>query len=322
MKKVVFYAHHLTLRGTTNAIVDYAQYNQSILGNESTIIYNAHNSTTNPDMSSDINLAYKLAKRFNVISYDAGKDNDFKRLDDIVSKYDVFYFLKAGKPEQPEIKSIKTANHAVFQSNQPHGDRFAYISEWLSTYCSNGTLPYVPHVVNLPPPNMDLRAKLGISKNKFVFGRHGGFKTFDIGFVQTAISSVAALDNYVFLMVNTEKFIDHPNIIYLPSFFGEQEKSNYINACDAMIHGRKLGESFGLSICEFLFHNKPVLAWEGGFDKHHVSLLGDHGLLYNEQNIFMKMCHLKSIVGRDFKQIVDPFTPAKVMAKFDEVFLK
>jgi hypothetical protein len=77
MKKVVFYAHHLTLRGTTNAIVDYAQYNQSILGNESTIIYNAHNSTTNPDMSSDINLAYKLAKRFNVISYDAGKDNDF-----------------------------------------------------------------------------------------------------------------------------------------------------------------------------------------------------------------------------------------------------
>jgi len=324
MKKVLFYSHQLNLRGTTNAIVDYAEYNQTILGNESTIIFNS--GLRDPgklDILSDQNVINKLSKRFNVIGYDAGPDDNFGPMESIAAQYDLFYFLKAGKKEKPEIKSTKTANHVVFQAYEPHGDVYAYVSEWLSNHCSDGLLQYVPHIVSLPPPNLDVRKKLGIPRTKFVFGRHGGMTTFDLPFVHKTIENIVTTrDDVVFLMVNTKKFLDHPSIIYLPSFFGAQETSNFVNACDAMIHGRSHGESFGLAICDFLYHNKPVLAWEGGIDKNHVTLLGKHGLLYNEQNLYAKMIHVRHILNRTFKQIVEPFSPENVMKKFDEVFIK
>ena len=89
-----------------------------------------------------------------------------------------------------------------------------------------------------------------------------------------------------------------------------------------MIHGRNLGESFGLSICEFLFHNKPVVAWEGGFDKNHVEILGSRDLLYSESNVKEKMLSVLGRLGEDYKSLVEPYNPNNVMKKFDEVFLK
>jgi hypothetical protein len=323
-KKVLFYTHVLNLRGVTNAIIDYAEYNQTVLGNESTIVYNSHNKTKNPDMASDTNLALKLSKKYNIVSYDAGPNDDFNNLNEYAGMFDCFYFLKAGHPEKPEITSTKTVNHAVFQHNTPHGDKYAYVSEWLSVQCSGGKIPFVPHIVDQPPPNMDLRAKLGIPKNKFVFGRHGGLTTFDVKCARDAVANIASnRDDIVFLMVNTERFYEHPNIIYLPAFFGYQEKANYVAACDAMIHGRQLGESFGLAICDFLFQNKPVLAWDGGYDRNHILLLQKYGLLYDEKNIYHKMLSLREFsVGKDYRQIVEPFNPKNVMKKFKKVFLK
>jgi hypothetical protein len=327
MKKILFYAHQLNYRGTTNSLVDYAEYNQSVLGNESTIIYNVDFNEKGLDILSDDAVISSISKRFNVIPYHAGPEDDFRELDKIASKYDLFYFQKAGLAEEPDIKSTKTANHAVFQYCDPHGDRYAYISEWLSKEAkkNNGVeIPFVPYIVNLPQPNKDLRAELGIPKDKFVFGRHGGVYTFDKEFTWKAVAKIAnERDDIVFLFANTRKMYEHPNIIYLEPFFGNQEKSNFINACDAMIPGRDLGESFGGAICEFLFFNKPVLAWEGGFDGNHRLLLGPSKLLYNEENIDLKMNSLKQwMVGKDFKQIVEPFSPENIMKKFDEVFIK
>ena len=37
--KVLFHAEQLNYRGTTNSILEYARYNQEILGNESIIVY-------------------------------------------------------------------------------------------------------------------------------------------------------------------------------------------------------------------------------------------------------------------------------------------
>ena len=37
--KVLFHAEQLNYRGTTNSILEYARYNQEILGNESVIVY-------------------------------------------------------------------------------------------------------------------------------------------------------------------------------------------------------------------------------------------------------------------------------------------
>ena len=323
MKKILFYAHQLNYRGVTNSLVDYAEFNQSVLGNESTIVYNTAFNAPGLDILTDDSVVKKLKTRFNIIPYDAGPEDDFRELDTMASKYDLFYFQKAGLQEEPEIKSTQTANHAVFQYNDPHGDRYAYISEWLSVFCSNGKIPYVPYVVDLPPPNYDLRKQLGIHKNKTVFGRHGGFYTFDIDFVWKNIVRITQTrDDIIFLLANTKRSYEHPNVIYLPPFFGNQEKSNFINACDAMIHGRILGESFGNSICEFLFHNKPVLAWEGGYDRNHILLLQKYGLLYNDGNILDKIYNIKSVIDKDYKSAVKEFSAELVMKKFDEVFIK
>ena len=85
---------------------------------------------------------------------------------------------------------------------------------------------------------------------------------------------------------------------------------------------RSLGESFGLAISEFLYHNKPVIAWEGGFDRNHVNMLQPYDLLYTKENVFQKIMELPDLVGaHDYKKIVEPFTPKNVMNKFKEVFI-
>ena len=89
-----------------------------------------------------------------------------------------------------------------------------------------------------------------------------------------------------------------------------------------MLHGRELGESFGLAISEFLFHNKPVLAWSGGFDRNHVQMLQHTGLLYDdEKQLREKLLSIRDYKNGDYKAIVEPFTPANVMRKFQQVFL-
>jgi hypothetical protein len=51
----------------------------------------------------------------------------------------------------------------------------------------------------------------------------------------------------------------------------------FINSRDAMIHTRKEGETFGLSISDFSFLNKPIIE----IDNSHIRILGDELILYN-----------------------------------------
>ena len=37
------------------------------------------------------------------------------------------------------------------------------------------------------------------------------------------------------------------------------DKVRFIQTCDMMIHGRTVGETFGIAIGEFSFYNKPVM---------------------------------------------------------------
>ena len=103
--------------------------------------------------------------------------------------------------------------------------------------------------------------------------------------------------------------------------FRSQEKTDFILSCDAMIHGRSDGESFGLAICESLFHNKPVFAFNGGRDQHHIDLLHNTDLLYNDSNEFhKKLLNIKSL-SFNYSSIVEQFSPENVMQKFNKVFL-
>lgn len=313
--RIAFHLDSINYRGTSVAVYDYAKYNQVILGNESVIIYN-NSIPYEKDMGSEQAVVDKLRDDFDVIGCKDEELNEVLMLEDV----DLAYFIKYGYNDKP-LPEVKTAIHAVFQAKDPHGDRYAYVSEWLSK-TMGGDIPFVPHVVQLPEANDSYREKFKISDNQIVVGRHGGLLSFDLDFVkQEVIEIVESTDDYVFLFVNTQPFHKHKNIKYIDSVVDLQKKSNFINTCDVMLHARQRGESFGLSVCEFLFHNKPVLAWEDGVDKNHIELLKDTNLLYNMDNFKQKLKSVKD-VNYNFKSIVEPFGPTTVMQKFKEVFIE
>ena len=329
--KVLFHAEQLNYRGTTNSILEYARYNQEILGNESIIVY-SQETPEGVDVASVPEIVDEVRAQYKTLTYE---DND--HLNRLAADYDFFYSQRAGEKVDSHTQrknaisdTTKFGVHCVFQWYDPHGDVYAYISEWISkeiakNYGVEKPIPWVPYIVRLPEPNYDVRAHFNIPKDKFVIGRHGGFNTLDIHeTVQAIVKVVETRDDIVFLFANTRPFIDHPRVIFGPPFFGQQQKANYIGACDAMIHGRFLGESFGLSIAEFLYQNKPVLAWNGGFDKNHIETLGPFGLLYEPdvENIYTKIVNLKDNPKKYYyKGAVDRYSPYNVMQQFKRVFL-
>jgi hypothetical protein len=314
--KVLFHANTLNYRGTTVAVADYARYNQEVLGNESIIAY-CKTYGQEKDMGNEPAVIDALEKEFKVVGYRAGRLEN--KIDE--NKVDLTYLISAGhKQELPS--NCKTAVHAVFQFNEPHGDRYAYISKWLSDEMSSGNIPYVPHIVHLPRPTTSYRKTLGIRDDQIVVGRIGGYYTFDIQGVKDYIKNlVTNNDTFVFLFAGTEPFIDHPNVKFINEIHDVQKKANFIDSCDCMIHARERGESFGLSIAEFLFFNKPVLAWNGGHDKNHLEMLKGSGTLYSNEDDLNYMLHNLNDFKQDWSARVSEFKPEIVMKKFNEVFL-
>lgn len=319
--KILFHANTLNYRGTTVALTDYARYNRNILGNESIITYNM-DLGYDKDMGSELAVINELAKEFTVLAY-SDKDPKGGSLEQWIDmhKPDLTYFIRAGQKE-PLPSNSKTAVHSVFQFNEPHGDRYAYVSEWLSKKMSGGTIPFVPHIVDLPEPNRDYREAFGIRKDQIVVGRYGGYYTFDLPFVKQTVERLASeSDKFVFLFMGTEPFVNSPNVFFIKETHDVQKKANFINTCDVMLHGRERGESFGLSIAEFLSLNKPVLSWNSGHDLNHLDMLKDSGLLYNDGTDIRRILNSLPDFKEDWTKRVEQFKPIPVMKKFKEVFL-
>lgn len=330
--KIAFHLENLTLRGTTVAVKDYAKYNKEILNNESIFFYKKGILDNNFDENC-IKRQEIFAQIFE--NYESFEYNDIEDLEKKVKIHacDFAYFLKAGFDDGMYLKDTKSLIHCVFNNYQPHGYKYSYISKWLAKIVSskNSLNNYVPHIVNLPKNiTVDLRQNLKISSDKFVVGRYGGFDQFDIPFVYNVINYLVNNDdNIIFIFINTRKFIEHKNVLFLNPIIDPQDKSNFISACDIMLHGRSDGESFGLSICEFLFHNKPVLSFGKGRDKNNVELLENVRGVYNsEYELLEKFFNLKyekmnGIKYDDkYSNIILEFSPENVMKRFDEIFLR
>ena len=313
MKIVGFHTNELNERGTNVAVYDYAHYNETILGNKSFIISNRN---------ADLTALKKFQDRFEVFLY-----NDFSECTQFCKDRNIqyVYYVKAGDRDGKIIPGCKSCIHAVFQHRDEHGDAYAYISQWLAKQME---LPsrYVPYMVDMPSPKISYRSKLKIPEDAIVIGRHGGYTEFDLQFVHRAIRDITAeRKDIYFLLMNTKPFTSpNPNIIHISSTYNMQNKSDFINTCDYMIHGRNMGESFGLAISEFLFHDKPVISWRDGQDKNHIEIMQDKGIWYNtEEDLKQK---LKAITKNNkpagfYKTIVDPFSPELVMKQFNKIFL-
>lgn len=312
--KILFYTETLNYRGTTVATLDYAKYVQNFLGHEVIIGYDSSLS-----IGSDIDTVDKVLNEVGK-NYET-RAADLNNIDSITNGIDFAYFIRAGN-RKALPKNVPSGVHAVFRYNEPHGNVYAYVSKWLSNYMTSGKAPYVPHIVYLPQPTENYRKYFGIPSDALVIGRYGGYDTFDLAWVKEIIKKILEARNDIyFLFMNTRPFFGHNNIIYVSPVHDLQIKSNYINTCDAFIHARQGGESFGLSVCEPLFFNKPVLASYSGGDKNHISILADTPLLYDESNLYEKILSLRDF-NDDWTALVSDYSPIKCIEKFEKVFLK
>jgi len=314
MVKIAFWDNYLCERGTSIALYDYAYYNIQILNNESIILYNKNISENDND------VLEKFKKKFTIYGV-----NDFNDVDQILkdTNCDILYVIKHGLNDSKVSKIIKTVVHCVFECNEPHGDVYSSISPWIKG--NNGKYQVVPHIVNLPENNLNLRSKLGISDSAIVFGRYGGYNQFDIKYVQEIVYEVALnRSDIYFLFVNTKPFCNSlSNIIHLDKIIDLNEKVTFINTCDAMIWARSEGETFGLAIAEFSIKNKPVIATkEDVSDICHAHLLKDKAFWYNKNTLkdILLNFNKEEMSKKDWNAYRD-YLPENVMQIFKNVFI-
>ena len=316
--KILLHSNQLNLGGTETALWDYALGCWELLGHH-VVIASPHGGVHHPG------IVEKFCSRFPVILYPPGTLS-------LHAKYlgvDAAYFITDGRRnEELLIPGIRNVVHAVFSFYEPHGDVYAYVSEWLAQTASGGKCPWVPHIVRpLPNGTGGLRAKLGIPEKAIVFGGYGRQGQFDIPFVHEAVKKVASSLPVYFLFMNFTPFAPAAkNLIFLPGTALPAEKASFIDACDAMLHARSEGETFGLAVAEFSMRNKPVITYGESRDRAHLAMLGNKAHVYhNYSELVIMLATFERAYHRmdshDWNAYHD-FSPTKVMAKFDSVFLK
>jgi hypothetical protein len=315
-----FFVRHFTERGTEVSTYDYAKYNEEILNNKSYIICFTHEGQKTHFPGAMERYTYDKFKRFEII--EINHMNDMK---EVVEKYNLsfFYAQTHGGNDIYQLQSniwgkCKTIKHCVFHTTYPEGDFYISISNFLNEKY-NTKLPVIPYMVDLPIETDNLRKELKIPDDAVVFGRHGGSDQFNIKMAHDAIKECLDEDIY-FLFMNTDHFYQHPRIIYLDRNVDLQYKAKFINTCDAMIHAREMGETFGLSVGEFSIKNKPIITCKCG-DLEHVKILGDKAILYHSKEELVSIFkNIKTIISSRSDWASYDFSPAYVMSLFKAIF--
>lgn len=334
MANILFYENMFSLGGTTRSLLDYAIYNEKILKNKSFLAFDKKIDSNFESHWSIQNFKERVDEAFNSVqnSFQTKIGLSYSDLDEYIKENNIEYVYQQKSGEVGGFMSSNAKNliHAVFPQhpNNAHGNRYAFISEWLSEHCSNKSIPFVPYIVKKPNFDIDalgkeFRKKHDIPENAKVFGRLGGYNEFNIDFVQEAIKNTLSKDNNIYFMFcNTKGFIEHPRVFYFYAVSDLKEKYSFIGACDAMIHARKRGETFGLAIAEYSSCNKPVFTWKSSEERAHLEILKDKAVLYNSQEELENLLIDYKILENFDYDAYKNFSPENVIKKFESVFLK
>lgn len=301
--RVGFLNNQIDNRGTGNAVFNYAHYNEVILGNKSKIF-----SFQGRDHSEE--AINKFVTRFGAIYVPYTQE---------LTDVDVLYHIKSGENDGVSLDNpnIRYVVHSVFH-NDPHGDRYAAISEWMGNRDHH---PFVPHIVEVGNTNLDLREALEIPPTATVFGRHGGWDSFDIDWAWNSINTVLSKrDDVWFIFLNTAPHIQHERVKYFPATLDDRAKRAFLNTCDAMLHARSRGETFGIAVGEFAILGKPIFTYDGSYERAHIYELRGTARTYKDENDLAVQL-LAFNHGETNHPFYDHFTPKNVMVKFKEVFL-
>jgi hypothetical protein len=295
-------------------IYDYAHALKHILGHDPHII-SSKNLSTHP---------MEKFSEFRCSMYESSEELPY-----IVEKekLDILYMTKAGNKDNMTPTNCKTGVHCVFDMREPHGTVYAGVSEWLAKYYKK-TL-WVPHIIDVPKFNETLHDQFNIPKTNFVIGRLGGYDQFDIDFVKKSIIETVNKRNDLWaIFLNTRPFADHPRIKFVGFNPDNSYKWKFINTCDAMIHARSDGETFGLAVAEFSAMNKPVLTFDAPhwwYMRSHIDILGEKAILYKnyeEISAYLTQIDKNYVKDVDWDCYSVRFSPSNVINKFKEVFLQ
>jgi hypothetical protein len=245
-------------RGVSLSTLLLAEGNEAILGNTSFI-------ACPKEMVKDISIlerAYSFFSESRVFLY-----LDASSLSSFVASTGIqwIYYQIHGEQEVLPSEACSTFVHAVFTTKFRFGTLYVPISDWLNHH--NGTnYPVLPLIAPRFLGIQDsLRSELGIPPSAIVFGGIGGRHSFNIPFLRDTVISVAKRrPDIYFLFLNFEPFCEIPNVIFFPKNTDLDYKERFINACDAMLHARGDGETFGIACAEFSVKNKPVISWKPG----------------------------------------------------------
>ena len=316
--KLGFHTNGLSLRGTEIALYDYAHHNQQLLGNESVIFYRKNSSVVQ-------SVLEKFAQQFKLCPYDG--QAELNRLIE-QEKIDLTYFIKSGERDDAICESSPSLIHAVFPTKPEefHGNKYAFVSQWLSKEYSNNKIPFVPHMIELPEIGSNLRSNLGIPETATVLGWYGGSDSFNLDFVkETVLSAIEGRNDLYFLFMNMDPFAQHERLIFLPGNSDLHYKVQFINTCDGMLHARGIGESFGLACGEFSIKGKPVITYALSPQRSHIEILGDKAILYKGKK---DLAEIFSNFNRQIQHeknwdaYSENFSPKVIMRQFNDVFIK
>lgn len=317
--KIGFFVQEMNFRGITNSIFEYAYYNETILKNKSYIFFFKFSKSNENEVINEFKKNFR--------TYEINKFENIKTLKDDL-KID-FIYHQVGKADDLDFSySTQSMVHLVFPQDtyKIRKNIYFFISSWLSKECSNFKIPYVPYIVNLDSDKKNLRKKLGIKSTDIVFGCHGGNTSFDLPFVhQTIINIAKKRADIYFIFLNINKFSHQSNIIFLKGTFEKKLKNAFINSCDAMIHGRSIGESFGLACAEFAIKNKPIFTYEFSRDRAHIFMLKNKIFTYSSMNsLYNLIINFNKNKFRKFNtsNVYKKFNPQTVIRLFKKIYIK
>ncbi len=324
--RIAIHLNQFDGRGTGKAAYDYGIELRNQLGHD--VIFVASSRSANPTLD-------KIRREFSAILYDGflGSREANRNVSNLLSrivgdeKIDFIYLMKYGTDDFITPGNCETGVHCVFDMSEPHGSVYAGVSHYIAR--KFGRSVFVPHIVRRLDPTEDFRVRLGIPSSATVIGRHGGQDTFDIPFVRDAIKAILPQrEDMYFLFAATDRFCEHDRVKYVPWMETAQDIFNFIYSCDAMLHARMAGETFGLAVAEFSIANKPVITWSGRghqeYDSCHLELLGDRALLYDAYNDLLELLlkfDNRCVAGGEWDRDSQAFNPRDVMQKFKAVFL-
>lgn len=294
--RILLHDNQICERGTTTSMLDYGRVLRS-RGHEVDISYWIDAPANVPS------VIEAAAQEFALVPH-TGQYS----MSGIAQQYDSAYFIKAGFNDGLIMPGTHSMIHAVFQEYDPHGSRYAYISEWLASEMRNRVrghgrkaaelhelereamaagcmnAPDFEHldlIVDIPSPQGGMRAQLGVPDDAFVILRFGGLDTFDIEWArEVVLGELEKNSDVYFVGLNTERFTSHKRALFIPMVLDPVEKASIISSADVFLTARGQGEAFGVAIAEALQIGIPVLAWNGGADRNHIAMLAGLDALF------------------------------------------